>query len=97
MSVAMKPLLVDAVTKAIHHFYSLSIDAKLVVVMRTKKQFDGELSIVITPLAKKLGVDISEMAENIGNYLQDTLGLIERYDTVAHFLNMRFTDKAYYC
>lgn len=95
MSVAMKPLLIDAVTKAIHHYYTLSIDPKLVVIMRTKKQFDGELSIVVTPIAKKIGVDISELAENVGDYLKNTLGLIERFDTVAHFLNMRFTNNVW--
>ena len=91
----MKPLLIDAVTKAIHHYYTLSIDPKLVVIMRTKKQFDGELSIVVTPIAKKIGVDISELAENVGDYLKNTLGLIERFDTVAHFLNMRFTNNVW--
>ena len=67
--------------------YSKQIDEKMVVLQPTKKEFEGDYTVVVFPLAKQAGKSPDALAAEIGEALKES-GIIRNFNVVKGFLNL---------
>ncbi|MFL2607890.1 MAG: arginine--tRNA ligase [Flavobacteriaceae bacterium] len=68
--------------------------AKNIELQQTKKEFDGDITLVVFPLAKELKMNPKEIAEKVGDFLISTNSAVS-YNVVSGFLNLSISDEYY--
>ena len=58
----------------------------------TKKEFEGDVTVVVFPLVKVLRKSPAEIGETIGSHLTEQIKEVESYNVVQGFLNISFSD-----
>lgn len=71
------------------------ITLETVELQATRKDFEGDITVVVFPLLKLIKGNPAQIGSAIGAYLQEHSGIVERYNVVAGFLNLVISD-AYY-
>ena len=61
-------------------------------IQKTRKEFEGDLTVVTFPWVKKLGKSPEAVGQAIGEGLQKEIPAIERFNVVKGFLNLHFND-----
>jgi len=61
---------------------------------QTKKEFEGDVTLVVFPLIKELKLSPKEIAEKIGDYLVEN-SFVVSYNVVSGFLNLSIADEHY--
>ena len=61
---------------------------------QTKKEFEGDITLVVFPYVKQLKMNPKEIAEKIGNYLLHSKS-VDSFNVVSGFLNLSIADKNY--
>ena len=59
---------------------------------QTKKEFEGDITLVVFPLVKELKSSPKEIAEKIGDYLVEN-SFVVSYNIVSGFLNLSISDE----
>ena len=70
--------------------FSLSLD-KLEFQL-TRKEFDGDITLVIFPLVKFLKMSLNDIGKKIGIYLEESSDYIIKFNLVKGFLNLTISD-----
>lgn len=84
----MEELIIQAVIKAIASIYGAEIDSNSVQPQKTRKEFDGDLTVVVFPFLKISKKSPEQTAEDLGNYLVTTIPQITNFNVVKGFLNL---------
>jgi len=71
-----------------YELFGLQIDANLVQFQKTRKEVEGDLTLVIFPFVKLLRCAPQEAGEKIGNFLVEKMPEIERFEVLSGFLNL---------
>lgn len=74
--------------EAVHALYGVTVDEKLVQVQMTRKDQDGDFTVVTFPLLKISKKKPEETGEDIGRYLQEHMSEIASFQVVKGFLNL---------
>jgi arginyl-tRNA synthetase len=90
---SLQQILTPAITKAIQNLFEVSIDK--VEFQATRKEFEGDITMVIFPLLKLIKSNPVELGNKIGNYLVENVTEVSRFNVVSGFLNIVIAD-AYY-
>lgn len=61
----------------------------------TRKEFSGDLTLVVFPLLRQVKARPEIVAEEIGNYLVSNLSIVEGFNVVKGFLNLVLSDLFY--
>ena len=61
----------------------------------TRKEFSGDLTLVVFPLLRQVKARPEIVAEEIGNYLVSNLSIVEGFNVVKGFLNLVLSDIFY--
>ena len=61
---------------------------------QTKKEFEGDITLVVFPYVKQLKMNPKEIAEKIGNYLLESKS-VDSFNVVSGFLNLSIADNNY--
>ena len=67
---------------------------KTIELQQTKKEFEGDITLVVFPYVKELKMSPKEIAEKIGDYLVETNSIVS-YNVVSGFLNLSISDDHY--
>ena len=59
---------------------------------KTRKEFDGDITLVVFPLLQMSKKGPEQTGEEIGNYLKEKLQIVTGYNTVKGFLNIEISD-----
>lgn len=86
--------LVAAVQKAVETLYGQQIDEKQVQLQKTKKEFEGHLTLVVFPFVRLARKKPEEVAQEIGEQLQKT-DIVASFNVVKGFLNLVIAPKAW--
>ena len=70
------------------------IKPNTIELQQTKKEFEGDLTLVVFPLIKELKSNPKEIAEKIGDYLVENSSVVS-YNIVSGFLNLSIADEHY--
>ena len=82
----------DLIKSAIKDLYKQDIADKLIQLQKTKKEFEGDVTLVVFPLIKTSGKSPEQTAEEIGSYLTKKASQIFKYNVVKGILNLSYTD-----
>ena len=80
---------------ALREIYHAQIDRNQVQIQKTKKEFDGDVTLVVFPLLRSSKKTPEQTAQEIGEYLKENLGYIKDYNVIKGFLNLT-VDSSYY-
>jgi arginyl-tRNA synthetase len=79
------------VAKALKLLYGYKIDAQTIQIQKTKKEFEGDLTVVVFPFAKICKRSPEQIASEIGNFLLKNNDIIESYNAIKGFLNLKIS------
>ncbi|NDF61268.1 MAG: arginine--tRNA ligase, partial [Crocinitomicaceae bacterium] len=68
--------------------FGIEIEESLVQFQQTRKEFEGDLTLVVFPFVKILKSSPNDVACKIGDFLTGKLQEIARYNVVQGFLNI---------
>lgn len=85
----------NSVLKAVKELYGQEVPAKMVQLQKTKKEFEGHLTLVVFPLLKMSHKKPEETAQEIGRYLMDNEPCVASFNVVKGFLNLVVSPKAW--
>ncbi len=77
-----------AVIKAVKELYSQTIDNKHIQLQATKKEFIGDVTLVVFPFVRYAKKAPQQVAEEVGTYLKKNLNEIFDFNVVKGFLNL---------
>ena len=81
----------QAAIEAVKALYGADVTAEQITLQKTKKEFEGHLTLVVFPLLKISRKKPADTAAEIGQWLCDNTKLISAYNAVAGFLNLVIT------
>ncbi|MBK7407405.1 MAG: arginine--tRNA ligase [Saprospirales bacterium] len=76
------------VGKAFKSLYQQELDETQVLVQVTRKEFEGDYTIVVFPLTRLTGKKPDELAQELGNFLVNELEEISAFNVIKGFLNL---------
>ncbi|MCF8230451.1 MAG: arginine--tRNA ligase [Bacteroidales bacterium] len=79
-----------AVAEAVKALYQQDVKPEDVQIQRTRKEFEGDLTVVVFPFTKAAKKPPQEIGEEIGNYLKENIQEIENFNVIKGFLNICF-------
>ncbi len=82
-----------AVKEAVHTLYQAQLEA--VEIQETRKEFEGELTVVVFPMLRVIKGNPVTIGEAIGGYLVDQVSEIVAFNVVKGFLNLVIADSYY--
>lgn len=78
----------QAVVDAVKALYGLELTADKIVPQTTKKEFEGNLTIVVFPFVKAAKKSPEATAQEIGEYLQEHCEAVKSFNVIKGFLNI---------
>lgn len=81
------------VQNAVKELTGQTINEQQIQIQKTRKDFNGDFTLVVFPLLKLFKLKPEECAQKIGEYLVSHLDLIEQFNIVKGFLNLEISDK----
>ena len=84
-----------AVAEAVKKLYGQDTEAAQVQVQKTKKEFEGDLTVVVFPFVKAARKSPEQTGAEIGEYLQANHTFIASFNVIKGFLNL-VIDKGYW-
>lgn len=78
----------DQIVEAIARCYNQQVDASLVQLQNTRKEFEGDITLVVFPFVRMSKKSPEQTAAEIGDYLQQNVTEVEKYNVVKGFLNL---------
>ncbi len=83
--------LIDACVDACQALYNQEIKADIVHIQKTNAQFrnEADLTVMVFPLVKFSRKAPEQTAQDIGNYLKNTVDYVEDFTVVKGFLNLK--------
>ena len=89
----LSQILTPSIEKAILALFDITIDK--VEFQTTRKEFEGDITMVIFPLLKVIKSNPVELGNKIGNYLVENVSDVSRFNVVSGFLNIVISDEYY--
>ena len=93
ITMKLPQILTLPIQKAVRQLFDVSIDR--VEFQITRKEFEGDITMVIFPLLKLIKANPIEIGTKIGNYLVENVDEIIRFNVVSGFLNIVVSDNYY--
>ena len=81
-------ILSQATADAVKALYGAEVAAESIVPSTTKKEFDGNLTIVVFPFLKASHKRPEDTAQEIGEYLVANCEAVEKFNVIKGFLNI---------
>lgn len=81
-------ILAQATAQAVKALYDLDFPAEKIVPTTTKKEFEGNLTIVVFPFVKASHKRPEDTAQELGDYLVAHCEAVEKFNVIKGFLNI---------
>lgn len=89
----MENKLIKKVVEGLKHLYDAEVDVKQIQVQKTRKEFDGDLTVVVFPFLRASKKGPEQTAEDLGAYIRDNVLEVEGFNVVKGFLNFSISAK----
>lgn len=90
---SLQQILTPSIQKAIQALFDVTVDK--IEFQTTRKEFEGDITMVIFPLLKVIKSNPAELGNKIGNYLVENVSEVARFNVVSGFLNIVISDSYY--
>ena len=85
-------LFINAQAKlALKELYGAEVEERLIQTQATRKEFEGDITLVTFPLLKTSHKRPEQTAEEIGRWLKERCPEVESFNVVKGFLNIKFS------
>ena len=85
-------LFINAQAKlALKELYGAEVEERLIQTQATRKEFEGDITLVTFPLLKTSHKGPEQTAEEIGRWLKERCPEVESFNVVKGFLNIKFS------
>ena len=91
----IETMICSAVIDGVKALYGQDVPEKMVQLQKTKREFEGNLTLVVFPLLKISKKKPEDTAEDLGRYLADNCGAVASYNVVKGFLNLVVAPEAW--
>ena len=81
-------IVAEAVARAVKALYGIEVDPTTIVPQATRKEFEGNLTVVVFPWVKAARKSPEAVGKEIGDWLTDNEPAVSRYNVVKGFLNI---------
>ncbi len=88
----LEQILTQRAEEAVVALYGTKLDANVLQVQETRKEFVGDFTIVVFPLLKISKQSPEATATTIGDYLQTNCSEVKAYNVIKGFLNLVIAD-----
>lgn len=89
----LQEILFEPIKNAVEKLFQISIEK--VEFQSTKKDFEGDITMVVFPLVKQIKGNPVEIGTKIGEYLVKNVAEVSKFNVVAGFLNLVISDEYY--
>ncbi|GIQ58507.1 arginine--tRNA ligase [Flavobacterium collinsii] len=90
---SLSQILTPSIQKAIQALFDVTVEK--IEFQTTRKEFEGDITMVIFPLLKVIKSNPAELGSKIGNYLVENVSEVARFNVVSGFLNIVIADSYY--
>ena len=80
--------ILEAAQAAVKALYGAEVPQQMLQLQKTKREFEGSLTLVVFPLLKISKKKPAETAQEIGEYLAENCDAVARFNVVQGFLNL---------
>lgn len=80
--------LIDAVVKGLKELYGADVPAQQVQLQKTKKEFEGHLTVVVFPFLRMSKKSPEVTATELGEYLKNNEQIVNNFNVIKGFLNI---------
>ncbi|MBR0262863.1 MAG: arginine--tRNA ligase [Prevotella sp.] len=91
----IEALISKAAGEAVKALYGMDATEKMLQLQKTRSEFEGNLTLVVFPFVKAAKKSPEQTAQEIGEYLQQHCGAVEKFNVVKGFLNLSVGDGAW--
>lgn len=81
--------------KAVEALYGATVDAAQIQLQKTKREFEGSLTLVVFPLLRISRKKPEDTAADIGAYLKENCPAVAGYNVIKGFLNLVVSDASW--
>ena len=82
----------QAVSSALLKLYNLTVDPSSVVLQATKKEFEGDYTVVVFPFVKQARRSPEQLANELGAAVKEAVAEVADFNVVKGFLNLSVAD-----
>ena len=87
--------IVNHVLAGVKELYRQDVPVNMIQLQKTKKEFEGSLTLVVFPLLRMSKKKPEDTAADLGEYLVAHCPAVDRYNVVKGFLNLCIADSAW--
>ncbi len=90
---SLEQTLTQHVKEAVKQLYNTEVNDSLIQLQKTRKDYEGHLTVVVFPFVKLARKAPAQVAAEIGDYLVKNAPEVERYNAIQGFLNLVISDR----
>ena len=87
--------LVKSIVEAIQALYGQAVEPAQVQLQKTKKEFEGHLTLVVFPFLRTSRKGPEQTAQEIGEYLAANEPMVQAFNVIKGFLNITISASAW--
>jgi len=95
MNQSIETVIVEGVKKAVSTLYGANADNLNIIIQRTRKEFEGDFTIVVFPFLPLSKKNPEQTGNDIGEFIKKEIAEVEAFNVIKGFLNLSIS-KAYW-
>ncbi|WP_347840203.1 arginine--tRNA ligase [uncultured Draconibacterium sp.] len=88
---SIESLIQKGTVEALKTLYGADIQEQQVQVQNTRKDFDGDITVVVFPFLRYSKKAPEQTADDLGKYLVEHIGTVENFNVIKGFLNLEIS------
>jgi arginyl-tRNA synthetase len=92
---ALHHIIHTKVKEAVKTLYNSEAADQIVQLQQTKREFEGDITLVVFPLLRISGKSPEDTANELGAYLSESVEIIAAFNVIKGFLNLVISDSYY--
>ncbi|MFJ1401731.1 arginine--tRNA ligase [Capnocytophaga canimorsus] len=89
----LQEILKQHTQKAVEQLFSVQLEN--IELQQTKKEFEGDITIVIFPMLRQIKGNPEQIGQQVGTFLQENVKEVESFNVIKGFLNLVISDSYY--
>ena len=91
--ISIDSIISEGVAKAVKALYGIDTPANQIVPQATRKEFEGNVTVVVFPWVKAARKSPEAVGQEIGQWLVENEAAVEKFNVVKGFLNIRISPR----
>lgn len=92
----IESILTKSILLGVEKLWNAGIEESMVQLQKTRKEFDGDITLVVFPLVRFAKLSPEQTAGLLGEYLKAELREIDDFNVIKGFLNLKVSEKYWF-